>query len=335
MALHAFGFKAILVGDCGWAVAAALCAFGPAVFGFTYLFSFLFQDHSKASNAVLTLCLFGSVIFSTVLFVLVMINYDPTSDFPSACDTPTKKYPEGHCRVPKVREVEKILGPLFRMIPSVCLYQALFSIACVADIRALVPKEMMEAGRKAGLPVPHLSFSPWAYEWAGEPLRYLIAEAVGFFFLVLIVDFCLSSPRLARYFDAASILRRLPQAPWRRSPRHGSPLIESNELSEGDDGVEAECRRVAAITPQDAALHIEQLEKTYRHWTCTSEAKHAVRGISIAVHPGEVFGLLGHNGAGKTSALRCMTGELCCTAGRVYVGGFDVEVETSRARTLR
>merc|ERR1719359_2082653 len=105
------------------------------MFGFTYIFSFLFKDHSKASNAILTLNLFGAVIFSTVLFVLVMINYDPTYEFPTACDTPTDDFPLGKCRVPKVRTAEVILGPLFRMIPSVCLYQALFSIACVADLK--------------------------------------------------------------------------------------------------------------------------------------------------------------------------------------------------------
>ena len=50
----------------------------------------------------------------------------------------------------------------------VCVYQALFSIALLADIHAWLPPEALQAlsGGKAGL--PNLSFSVWAQEWAGE-----------------------------------------------------------------------------------------------------------------------------------------------------------------------
>jgi ATP-binding cassette subfamily A (ABC1) protein 3 len=50
------------------------------------------------------------------------------------------------------------------------------------------------------------------------------------------------------------------------------------------------------------------------------------------VHNGEVFGFLGHNGAGKTSAIKCIIGELSCTAGSVHVGGFDMERQAGQAR---
>ena len=52
--------------------------------------------------------------------------------------------------------------------------------------------------------------------------------------------------------------------------------------------------------------------------------KVAVRNFSLMVREGEVFGLLGHNGAGKTSAMKMVTSEEAVTGGRVEVTGMEV-----------
>jgi len=51
--------------------------------------------------------------------------------------------------------------------------------------------------------------------------------------------------------------------------------------------------------------------------------RHAVRGITLAVHPGDVVGLIGPDGAGKTSTLRTIAGLHPATDGRVTVLGRD------------
>lgn len=51
---------------------------------------------------------------------------------------------------------------------------------------------------------------------------------------------------------------------------------------------------------------------------------HAVDHISFAVHRGEIFGFLGANGAGKTTAMRMLTGLSQPTSGSGTVAGFDV-----------
>jgi ABC-type multidrug transport system ATPase subunit len=49
----------------------------------------------------------------------------------------------------------------------------------------------------------------------------------------------------------------------------------------------------------------------------------AVEEVSLAVAPGEVYALLGANGAGKTTALRCVATLLTPSAGSASVAGFD------------
>ncbi|ALG87081.1 ABC transporter ATP-binding protein [Gordonia phthalatica] len=53
------------------------------------------------------------------------------------------------------------------------------------------------------------------------------------------------------------------------------------------------------------------------------DAYHAVRGIDLDVHPGEVFALLGTNGAGKTSSLDLLEGLAKVDEGTIEVFGLD------------
>jgi ABC-2 type transport system ATP-binding protein len=58
----------------------------------------------------------------------------------------------------------------------------------------------------------------------------------------------------------------------------------------------------------------------------------ALDGVSFDVPPGEVFGFLGANGAGKTTAIRMLTGLLSPSAGEARVAGHDVYGETEAIR---
>src|SRR5207253_3102064 len=50
----------------------------------------------------------------------------------------------------------------------------------------------------------------------------------------------------------------------------------------------------------------------------------AVDAITFHVNPGEVFGFLGANGAGKTTAIKMLIGLLAPSSGQATVAGFDV-----------
>ena len=58
----------------------------------------------------------------------------------------------------------------------------------------------------------------------------------------------------------------------------------------------------------------------------------AVRDLTLRVEPGEIYVLLGANGAGKTTALRCLAALLTPTRGTAVVAGHDVRTEPQLAR---
>src|SRR4028119_618489 len=58
----------------------------------------------------------------------------------------------------------------------------------------------------------------------------------------------------------------------------------------------------------------------------------ATNAITFDVAQGEIFGFLGANGAGKTTAIRMLCGLLKPTSGEATVAGFDVYRETEKIK---
>jgi ABC-2 type transport system ATP-binding protein len=62
--------------------------------------------------------------------------------------------------------------------------------------------------------------------------------------------------------------------------------------------------------------------------------KLAVENLTLRVAGGELFALLGHNGAGKTTAIKMLVGLIRPGSGTVHVGGHDVVTQTREATAL-
>ena len=58
---------------------------------------------------------------------------------------------------------------------------------------------------------------------------------------------------------------------------------------------------------------------------------HAVDGVDLEVHSGELFGLIGHNGAGKSTMFKMMLGLIPLTAGEIRIDGAPVPGSDFRA----
>jgi branched-chain amino acid transport system ATP-binding protein len=64
-------------------------------------------------------------------------------------------------------------------------------------------------------------------------------------------------------------------------------------------------------------------------------ASQVLRGVDLAVRPGETLGLMGRNGMGKTTLLRCLLGLLPAAQGQVLIDGVDVSREPAFRRIRR
>jgi ABC-2 type transport system ATP-binding protein len=75
----------------------------------------------------------------------------------------------------------------------------------------------------------------------------------------------------------------------------------------------------------EPAVIIEGLTKKFGDFT-------AVDAVSLRVERGEIFGFLGANGAGKTTAIRMLCGLLLPTSGSGTVAGYDIYKESERIK---
>ena len=74
-----------------------------------------------------------------------------------------------------------------------------------------------------------------------------------------------------------------------------------------------------------AAIRIEALHRRFGDLV-------AVERLDLEIPAGQIFGLLGANGSGKTTTIRMLTGLLAPTSGRAWVAGIDVVAEPEAVR---
>lgn len=73
-------------------------------------------------------------------------------------------------------------------------------------------------------------------------------------------------------------------------------------------------------------VHANNLHKSFGN-------NHAVNGVFLKIKPGEIYGLVGSDGAGKTTTMRLLVGALLPNQGEIQVCGYDVRRQTELARS--
>lgn len=156
-----------------------------------------------------------------------------------------------------------------------------------------------------------------------SPLRWDAAAAgpdVVFMFLggvVFVVLLMLCESWLGSFWRA--VLSRLPGA-WRKASLQAHPVHHNRGTPSSpseDDDVAAERALVEELIKNgrtvDEALVVLNLKKNFGSLV-------AVDDVSFRVQQRECFGLLGVNGAGKTTIFRMLTGDVCPTSGDAFIG---------------
>ena len=76
---------------------------------------------------------------------------------------------------------------------------------------------------------------------------------------------------------------------------------------------------------KNVVITTDKLTKRFGNFTAVNE-------ISFDVFEGEIFGFLGANGAGKTTAMRMLCGLSNPTSGNATIAGFDVYQQTEKIK---
>ena len=76
---------------------------------------------------------------------------------------------------------------------------------------------------------------------------------------------------------------------------------------------------------RDIVIHTEKLTKRFGDFIATNE-------ITFDVYAGEIFGFLGANGAGKTTAMKMLCGLSIPSSGSASIAGFDIYTETEKIK---
>lgn len=76
-------------------------------------------------------------------------------------------------------------------------------------------------------------------------------------------------------------------------------------------------------------LEVTDFSKKYKN-----NSKYSARHINFTVSDGEVVGLVGSNGAGKSTIIKSIIGVLPITEGTIKVGGYDITKQSEQAKRL-
>ncbi|XP_070816442.1 phospholipid-transporting ATPase ABCA1 isoform X1 [Chaetodon trifascialis] len=194
-----------------------------------------------------------------------------------------------------LNEVNRILKKVFLIFPHFCLGRGLIDMA--------KNQAMADAFQRLGTKP---TLDPLQWDFVGKNLFAMAAEGVVFFIFTILLQY--------KFF--------IRFRPWWVKP-------EMPPLDPEDEDVARERERVRNGKAQSDILTMIDLSKVYK-----SGRKPAVDRLCLGIPRGECFGLLGVNGAGKTSTFRMLTGDTAITYGEAFLNQNSVLTEMERVHQL-
>jgi len=204
---------------------------------------------------------------------------------------------------PELYEIGNTLKHVFLIFPQFCLGRGLIDIArneYISQFQAI-------AAEVVGNDNIEVTFkNPFDWDVAGEKMTAMGIEIFGFFLLTLVIEyFSQSKKKFSTTKD-----------------KNKSEMAKEGSLSE--DVIEEQQRIINTDESKDDVLKVKGLTKIYKS---RGKSKTAVDDLHFGVPKGQCFGLLGVNGAGKTSTFKMLTGDTMCTQGEAWVAGHTIRGE--------
>uniref|UniRef100_A0A182PES6 ABC transporter domain-containing protein n=1 Tax=Anopheles epiroticus TaxID=199890 RepID=A0A182PES6_9DIPT len=257
----------------------------------TYLFAYLF--HVPATGFVKMMLL--NVLSGTIFFTAVsLLRFDGID----------------------LQNVADVLEWIFLFFPSFSLTQSMNALNMVGGREALCQKACEQITicteeLKCALVPQCCGTSAFTFDsqtGINRNLLFFTGIGVVSFAIILLVDY--------RVMKKIFCCRRT---------NAGMDMPDDRD-GEMDSDVLEEKRRVAGSTEGELAsynLVLRELSKSYGKFV-------AVNKLSVGVRHSECFGLLGINGAGKTSTFKMMTGDENITGGDAWVNGINLRTDMNR-----
>uniref|UniRef100_A0A3Q1FT28 ATP binding cassette subfamily A member 7 n=1 Tax=Acanthochromis polyacanthus TaxID=80966 RepID=A0A3Q1FT28_9TELE len=194
-----------------------------------------------------------------------------------------------------LNEVNRILKKVFLIFPHFCLGRGLIDMA--------KNQAMADAFQRLGT---KQTLDPLEWDFVGKNLFAMAAEGVIFFIFTILLQY--------KFF--------IRFRPWWVEP-------EMAPLGPEDEDIAKERERVKSGKAQSDILTMIDLSKVYK-----AGRKPAVDRLCLGIPRSECFGLLGVNGAGKTSTFRMLTGDTPITHGEAFLNQYSVLTEMERVHQL-
>nr|XP_057928387.1 phospholipid-transporting ATPase ABCA1 isoform X2 [Doryrhamphus excisus] len=194
-----------------------------------------------------------------------------------------------------LREVNKVLKKMFLIFPHFCLGRGLIDMA----------KSQAIADALQRLGTMHTP-DPLQWDIVGKNLFAMAADGLFFFIFTVLLQY--------KFFMCCR--------PWWL-------VSEVPPLGPEDEDVAKERQRVKSGKADTDILTIMDLSKVYK-----AGRKPAVNRLCLGIPRGECFGLLGVNGAGKTSTFSMLTGDTPITSGEAFLNHHSVLTEMEKVHQM-
>ena len=288
--------------------------YGPPLILFTYFISFFFNDESSALNKMVLLHSLIGVLGSSTIIVL-----------------------RGN---ESVHKIGKILQYIFSILPSF-LFNFGYSLSYNKIFIIMID-----------YPVNYMHMTDEdlikKFNLLQGPLIILAIETLFYLALLFFMEFLTYSNIFKKYTNNIliedskvkdeGVLNEIQRASKNEIISNDSSLINNNNIINNSNEINLNDSNEKLMNSKNYEEHektefiviIRNLKKIYKigiyklfFCCCKEKGKVAIKNLNFCLEKGECFGLLGLNGAGKTSTFKCITQEISPTNGEILINGIN------------